>query len=201
MIQTFQTSFLNMQRENKLIIGISGASGAVYGIKLLEILRELKIETHLIISKSAAITINTETDYSPKDVINLADYTYNNSEIGARIASGSFKTDGMIIAPCSMKTLSSIAYGYDESLIARAAGVIIKERRSLSLMVREAPLSSIHLENMLKLSNIGVNICPPVPAFYNKPNSLDDIITHSVIRTLDLHGFETDIIERWDGIK
>lgn len=191
-----------MQNTNisRLIIAISGASGAIYGIKLLQILKSLKIETHLIISKAANITIATETDLTPKDIIALANYNYNHSDITAPISSGSFKTDGMIIAPCSMKTLSSIASGYEDNLISRAAGVIIKEQKKLALMVRETPFSCIHLENMLKLSRCGVAICPPVPAFYNNPTSIDDLVHHSLTRVLDLFNLETYSTKRWSGM-
>ena len=191
---------LKNKRISKLVIGITGASGVVYGIRLLEILRELGVETHLIISKSAHVTISAETKFSVNDIKNMATHFYNPSDIGAKISSGSFKTDGMIIAPCTMKTLSSIAHGFENDLIARAASVIIKEQRKLVLMVRETPLSAINLENMLKLSRIGVAIAPPVPAFYNHPTSLDDIVNHSVTRVLDLFDIETSLIKRWDGI-
>lgn len=184
----------------KLIVGISGATGAIYGITLLEILKTLNIESHLVISSAALMTISTETDLKQKDVLALADYVYNNAEIGSRISSGSFRTDGMIIAPCSMKTLSSIANGYENNLISRAAAVIIKERQQLTLMVRESPLSSINLKNMLTLSKIGVNICPPVPAFYNQPESIQDLVNHSVVRVLDLYNIETSLIKRWSGL-
>lgn len=183
----------------KLIIAITGASGVIYGINLLKILKNLRIESHLIISKSARLTIAAESSLNAASVAELADYTYSPAEIGARIASGSFYTDGMIIAPCSMKTLSAIANGFEENLIIRAANVIIKEQRKLLLMVRESPLSSIHLENMLKLSKIGVAIAPPVPAFYNNPSSIEEIINHSIARALDFFGIDAKIIKRWQG--
>lgn len=188
----------NLDRK-KIIIGLSGASGAIYGIRLLEVLKELDIETHLIISKSAQLTIIKETDYSLEYIKKLSSYNYNNNDIGAKISSGSFRTRGMIIAPCSMNTMSSIANGIEDRLIKRAASVILKEKRKLVLMCRETPLNSIHLENMLKLSNSGVIIAPPVPAFYNKPTTLDDIINHSVARVLDLFNIETKLIKRWEG--
>ena len=184
----------------KIIVGISGASGAIYGIKLLEILKELGVESHLIISKAANLTINAETDYSLKKIKDLANYVYNPSDIGACISSGSFRVDGMIIAPCSIKTLSSIAHGYEDNLISRSASVIMKEQKKLLLMVRETPLHSIHLENMLKLSKIGVIISPPVPAFYNRPTSSDEIILHSLTRALDLFDLDTSLIKRWKGL-
>ena len=185
----------------KIIVGISGSSGAIYGIKLLEMLRELKIESHLIISKAATLTINAETDYSLQDIKNIANYSYNPSDIGACISSGSFKVDGMIIAPCSMKTLSAIAHGYEDNLIARAASVVMKEQRKLVLMARETPLHAIHLENMLKLSRTGAIISPPMPAFYNRPTSIDEIIIHSLTRILDLFDLDTNLIKRWKGLK
>ncbi len=189
-----------MAEIKKIIVAITGASGAIYGIRLLAILRESNIETHLIISKSANLTIATETSFSIGDIKKLANYAYHPSDIGAKISSGSFKVNGMIIAPCSMKTLSVIASGMENDLITRSAGVIIKEQKKLALMVRETPLSAIHLENMLKLARIGVAICPPVPAFYNNPATLDDIINHSVARTLDLFDIQTNLINRWQGI-
>jgi 4-hydroxy-3-polyprenylbenzoate decarboxylase len=193
-----------MQKEEKsykIIVGISGSSGAIYGIELLKILKKLRVESHLVISKSANLTISTETDFTVEEVRGYADYSYTPADIGARISSGSFRTDGMIIAPCSMKTLSAIANGYEENLIARAASVMMKEQRKLVLMVRETPFHVIHLENMLKLSRANVAICPPVPAFYNKPSTIDDLIIHSLTRVLDLFGFDTLAIQRWDGIK
>jgi len=184
----------------KIIVGISGSSGTIYGIKLLGILRELNIESHLIISKAANLTIATETDYSLQDIKNMADYSYNPSDIGACISSGSFRVNGMIVAPCSMKTLSAIANGYEDNLIARAAGVVMKEQKKLVLMTRETPLHAIHLENMLKLSHAGVVISPPVPAFYNKPTSIDELIIHSLARVLDLFDIDTSLIKRWNGL-
>lgn len=189
-----------MTEVKKIIISITGASGAIYGIRLLEILKKLDIETHLIISKSATLSITAETSFSINQIKNLADYVYNPSDVAARISSGSFKVMGMIIAPCTMKTLSAIASGFENNLTTRSASVMIKEQKKLVLMVRETPLTSIHLENMLKLSRIGVAICPPVPAFYNKPTSLDEIINHSITRVLDLFDIETNLIKRWQGL-
>lgn len=184
----------------KLVVAISGASGSFYGIRLLEVLKELKIESHLIISSSGQMTIKVESDYKLSYVKSLADRYYNYADIGADISSGSFRTDGMIIAPCSMKSLAAIANGYEDNLISRAAGVILKERKPLTLMVRETPLSAIYLENMLKLARVGVNIAPPVPSFYNRPEKIEDIVNHSVARVLDLHGVNTKLIQRWSGI-
>lgn len=191
---------MNSKHNKKLIIAITGASGAIYGVRMLQMLKELEVETHLIISKSAFLTVKTETDYKLKDVISIADYNYSQEEVGAKISSGSFEIDGMIIVPCSMKTLSAIACGYEENLIIRAAGVIMKERKPLALMVRETPLTAVHLENMHKLAQNGVSICPAVPAFYNRPKSIEDLIIHSNSRILDLFSIDTRQINRWQGV-
>jgi len=190
------------QKKNikKMIIGISGASGAIYGIRLLEILKKLQIETHLVISKSAHLSITSETDYTLKSVKKIANFVYNPANIGARIASGSFRVDGMVILPCSMKSLSAIANGYEENLLIRSACVIMKEYKKLILMTRETPLHIIHLENMLKLAKCGVIISPAVPAFYNKPCNIEDLIIHSLARILDLFNIDVSFIKRWDGI-
>ena len=184
----------------KIIVGISGSSGAIYGIRLLEMLKKNSIESHLIISKSSNLTIATETDFSGNEIKELANHSYNPNDIGARISSGSFRTDGMIVAPCSMKTLSAIANGYEDNLLVRAASVVMKEQKKLVLMVRETPLHAIHLENMLKLSRAGVAIFPPVPAFYTNPKTIDEIVSHSVARVLDLFDINSGEIERWNGI-
>lgn len=191
-----------MPKTNKkrLIVAITGASGAIYGIRLLEFLKQLNIESHLIISQAAHLTIPHETTYSVAQVENMADYNYNILEIGAKISSGSFLISGMLIAPCSMKTLATIAASMEDNLISRAAGVILKERRKLVLMVRETPFHSGHLENMLKISNYGGIIAPPIPSFYNGPKNLDDIINHSVARALDLFDIHPQIVKRWDGM-
>ena len=184
----------------KIIIGISGASGSIFGIRLLELLRESKdIETHLVVSKWGQQTLEYETNFSIAEVKELADFCYSQSEMGAAISSGSFLTDGMIIAPCSMRTVAAIANGISENLIHRAADVIIKERRKLVLLPREAPFSQIHLENLLKLSKLGVVILPPDPAFYNKPKSIDDIINHVVLRSCDQFNIKLDVGSRWNG--
>ena len=190
--------------KKRLIIGISGASGIIYGIRLLELLRtipdELRPETHLIISESGAITLAYETRFKIAAVQKLADVTHANKDIGASLASGSFKTMGMIIAPCSVKTLAEIATGVTDTLISRAADVILKERRRLVCMVRETPLHAGHLKNMLSLTEMGAIIAPPVPAFYAKPQSLDDMINHTIGRVLDLFEIETNFVVRWkDG--
>lgn len=192
---------MTSDNKKKLLVAISGASGAIYGIRLLEILRQLNIESHLIISKSAHLTILHETDYSIQQVQDLADYCYKISDIGCRIACGSFRTFGMIIAPCSMRTLASVAGSIENNLISRAAGVILKEQRKLVLMIRETPLHRGHLENMLKVTSYGGIIAPPVPAFYNLPKTLDDIINHSILRVLDIFDIDNSLIKRWDGLK
>jgi 4-hydroxy-3-polyprenylbenzoate decarboxylase len=189
-----------MNEKRKLLVAISGASGAIYGIRLLEILRQQNIESHLIISKAAYLTIRHETSYSLEQVKNMADYYYNVSDISAKVSSGSFSLLGMIIAPCSMRTLAAIATSMEDNLISRAASVTLKERRKLVLMVRETPLHTGHIENMLKISNYGGIIAPPVPAFYDTPKNLDDIINHSVSRVLDIFNINTGLINRWNGI-
>jgi len=184
--------------KKRIIIAITGASGAIYGIRLLEAMRRDKnIETHLIISKAAHITLAEETGYSIKDVEKLADFTHKITDMAASISSGSFKTDGMIVAPCSMKSLAEIATGLSLTLISRAADVILKEKRKLVLMVRETPFSSIHLNHMKNLSDMGAFIAPPLPAFYNKPKTLDDIINHSVGRVLDIFEIDNKLARRW----
>lgn len=186
----------------KIIIGISGASGAIYGIRLLETLKKIdNIETHLIITKTAHITISYETDYTPKSLEKLANFTYNPDNLCAKVASGSFKTSEMIIAPSSIKTMSEIASGITSNLLTRSADVILKEKRKLILMVRETPFHLGHLRTMVKLSEIGAVISPPVPAFYSRPKTIDDIINHSIGRILDLLDIETNLVTRWNGIK
>ncbi len=181
----------------RIVVGISGASGAIYGIELLKALKEAKIETHLVVSKTAQITIAQETSYSLPQVHGFADYVHPVADFAASISSGSFQTMGMIIAPCSVRSLAEIATGTTTSLLTRAADVVLKERRKLVLMVRETPLHSIHLRNMLALSDMGAIIAPPLPAFYSKPISLHDMVMHTVGRTLDLFDIEHDLIKRW----
>ena len=180
-----------------LIIGISGSTGVIYGIRMLEVLKELDIKTHLIMSEWGMKCIPMETDYSIEQVKSLATTVYDEKNMAASVSSGTHKVDGMIVAPCSMKTLSSIANGYDETLVARAAGVTIKESRKLVLMARETPLSAIHLENMLKLARLGVVILPPVTEFYTKPKSISDIIDHGVGKCLDQFDIEHNLYTRW----
>jgi 4-hydroxy-3-polyprenylbenzoate decarboxylase len=183
----------------RLIVGITGASGSIYGIRVLEMLQASGVETHLIISQWAARTLAHETSYTLQQVQDLASERYPIGDVSAAIASGSFLTMGMVIVPCSMRTLGAIAHGVGENLIHRAADVVLKERRRLVLAVREAPLSEIHLENMLKLARMGVSICPPTPAFYNHPTSLDDVVTYSAARLLDQVGVHLQDHERWLG--
>jgi 4-hydroxy-3-polyprenylbenzoate decarboxylase len=183
----------------RLIVGITGATGSVYGVRVLERLREAGVESHLVLTKWGARTLLHETPYSKEHVESLATQSYNPADMGAAISSGSFKTDGMIVAPCSAKTLGAIANGYGDNLVHRAADVTLKERRRLVLALREAPLSDIHLENMLKLSRMGAIVMPPVPAFYTLPQSVDDIVNHTVARLLDLFGVEVKGAARWTG--
>jgi 4-hydroxy-3-polyprenylbenzoate decarboxylase len=181
----------------KLIIGITGSTGVIYGIRMLEVLKKLGVETHLIMSEWAEKCISMETEYTPDYVTSLATNTSDEKNMASSVSSGTHRVDGMIIVPCSMKTLSAIANGYDNTLVARAAGVTIKESRKLILMVRETPLSAIHLENMLKLSRIGVVILPPVTEFYTKPKTIDDIVNHGVGKCLDQFDLEHNLYHRW----
>ncbi|MGB7100730.1 MAG: UbiX family flavin prenyltransferase [Xanthobacteraceae bacterium] len=186
-----------MRRDPPIIVGISGASGAIYGVRLLETLHDKKIAAHLIVSKSAALTLKEETDVSMEHVRRLAQATYQNSDIGAAISSGSFRTRGMVIAPCSIRTLSDIAYGTTDSLLSRAADVTLKERRRLVLVVREAPLHAGHLRSMLAATENGAVIVPPVPAFYHRPKTIDDIVNQTVGRCLDLFDIDVGLVKRW----
>lgn len=181
----------------KLVIGISGGSGAIYGVSLLKILQQLNIETHLVVSEMGEYVLHHECGINLEEVKKMATYHYGNKDFHAPISSGSFKTDGMIIVPSSMKTVSCIANGFSENLLCRAADVIIKEKRKLIIVPRETPLSNIHLENMLKLSKMGVTIMPPSPGFYNHPESITDIVRNIVGRILDQVGIEQDIYKRW----
>ena len=183
----------------RLIVGITGASGTIYGIRLLEMLRGTGVETHLVVSQWGARTLSHETSYTLAQVQELASERYAIGDVGAAIASGSFLTQGMVVVPCSARTLGAIANGVGDNLIHRAADVVLKERRKLVLAVREAPLSEVHLENMLKLARMGVSICPPTPAFYNQPESIDQIVTHSVSRILDQVGIHLESADRWTG--
>jgi 4-hydroxy-3-polyprenylbenzoate decarboxylase len=183
----------------RIIVGISGASGAIYGIESLRALKSLGVETHLVVSQSAKLTLSQESTLSFSELTALADHHYANADIGACIASGSYQTMGMLIAPCSIKTLSEIASGVTSSLLSRAADVVLKERRKLVLMVRETPLHAGHLESMLKVTHMGAIVNPPVPAFYTQPATIDDIVQQSVGRVLDLFNLENGLVRRWAG--
>ena len=183
----------------RLIVGITGATGSIFAIRMLEALRKTDVESHLVISRWGARTMMHETDRTLDEVRSLATVAYKEGDQGARISSGSFVTLGMVIVPCSMKTLADIAHGHSSDLVNRAADVVLKERRRLVLAVREAPFTDIHLENMLKLSRMGVIISPPVPAFYTHPKSINDIVDHTVARLLDLFGIEVGSAKRWTG--
>ncbi len=181
----------------RLIVGITGSTGVIYGIRLLEVLKKLNVETHLIMTEWAIKCIGMETDHDADYVKSLAHSFSDERNMAASVSSGTHKVDGMIIAPCSMKTLSSIANGYDETLVARAAAVTIKEGRKLILMVRETPLSAINIENMLKLARLGIVILPPVTEFYTKPKTIDDIVNHGIGKCLDQFDIEHDLYPRW----
>ena len=194
------STFSSSSNPRRLIIGISGASGIVYGVRILQVLQHSDIETHLVMSDSARMTLATELDMSVKEVEALASEVHNAKNIGATISSGSFKTMGMVVAPCSIKSLSEIAYGMTSSLLSRAADVVLKERRRLVLLIRETPLHSGHLRTMLQASENGAILMPPVPALYARPQSIDDMVNHTVGRCLDLFDIETDLVKRWSGM-
>ncbi|MFY4774816.1 UbiX family flavin prenyltransferase [Metabacillus sp. RGM 3146] len=185
----------------KIVVGISGASGAIYGIRTLEALKQLTIESHLVLSKTAAQTIEYETEYKADEVLEMASVVYDNDNMGAAISSGSFKVDGMIIAPCSIKTLSGIANSYNNELLTRAADVSLKERRKLVLLVRETPLHLGHLNLMTSVTQMGGVILPPVPSFYHLPKTTDDIVNQTVQKALDQFGIEANLFMRWNGIE
>ncbi|HET8646117.1 MAG TPA: UbiX family flavin prenyltransferase [Vicinamibacteria bacterium] len=186
---------------SRLVVGITGATGTIYGVRLLQALKGTEVETHLVLSRWGARTLLHETPYSLEQVRGLATHAYAENDQGAAPSSGSMLTAGMVIAPCSMRTLSAIAQGSAETLILRAADVTLKERRRLVLLVRETPFSDIHLENMLKLSRMGAVIAPPVPAFYDRPRGIDDLVNHTVQRVLDLFGIHLDVPARWRGFE
>ena len=188
-----------MTPPRRLVVGISGASAVVYGVRMLELLRDSDIETHLVMSRSAEMTLAYETDFKPKEVRALASVNHPIADIGASISSGSFATMGMVIVPCSIRTMSEIAMGVTSTLLTRAADVALKERRRVVLALRETPLHGGHLRNLVTLSDIGAVVAPIVPAFYNRPKTIDDIINHTVGRLLDLFGIETEIVRRWKG--
>ncbi|WP_281272992.1 UbiX family flavin prenyltransferase [Salinisphaera orenii] len=180
-----------------MVVGITGASGIVLAIRLLETLRRLDIESHLVMSRAAKMTLRYETDRKAADIHALADVVHAIRDIGAPISSGSFRTLGMIVVPCSMKTLAEVATGVTGTLLSRAADVTLKERRRLVLIPRETPLHAMHLRNMLTVTEMGGVIAPPVPAFYNRPESLDDVVDHLVARALDLFGLDAQLMQRW----
>src|SRR2546423_15477024 len=184
----------------RLIVAITGATGTIFGVRLLQMLQGSGVETHLVVSRWAARTLAHETPYTLEELRQMATHYYQLGDQGAAISSGSFVTLGMVVVPCSMRSLAAIANGMADNLIHRAADVILKERRKLVLVVRESPLHDIHLENMLKLSRMGVVILPPVPAFYNHPQNLDDMINHIAMRTLDQFDIHLDVMNRWDGV-
>ncbi|MBC7502922.1 MAG: UbiX family flavin prenyltransferase [Herminiimonas sp.] len=186
----------------RLIIAITGATGAVYGVRLLQVLGEIDgIQTHLMVSDAGVLNLHQEMDMNRKDVEALADVVHNVRDVGASIASGSFQSDGMIIAPCSMKSLASVAHGMADNLITRAADVVLKERRRLVLMVRETPFNLAHLRNMTAVTEMGGIIFPPLPGFYHRPKSIDEMVDHTVGRVLDLFAVPHDLTPRWNGLK
>ena len=182
---------------SRLIVGISGASGVIYGVRLLQALKTLPVETHLVMTRTAEVTLAHETKLKVADVRRLADVAYPISDLAAAISSGSFQTMGMIVAPCSMRSLGEIAHGISSNLLTRAADVVLKERRRLVLVARETPLHTIHLRNLLTVSEVGAIVAPPMPAFYNKPKTLDDVVDHTVGRLLDLFDLDTGKVKRW----
>ncbi|WP_188698704.1 non-oxidative hydroxyarylic acid decarboxylases subunit B [Pullulanibacillus camelliae] len=185
----------------KIIVGITGATGAIIGIRILQLLKEANVETHLVLSPWATATIKLETPYTAKEVELLADYSYSYKDQAGKISSGSFQVDGMIVAPCSMKSLAAIRIGLADNLLTRAADVVLKERKKLMLLTRETPLNNIHLENMLELSRMGAVIFPPMLTFYNQPETIDDIVNHIAYRALDQFGIHLPEAKRWEGIK
>jgi 4-hydroxy-3-polyprenylbenzoate decarboxylase len=189
-------------QRRRLVVAITGATGAVYGVRLLQHLSSISgIETHLVVSDAAVLTLHQETGLQRRDVEAMAHVVHKNRDIGAAIASGSFQSDGMVIAPCSMKTLASVAHGLSDNLIARAADVVLKERRRLVLMVRETPLNLAHLRNMTLVTEMGGIVFPPLPSFYHKPASIEEMVDHTVGRVIDLFGIEHALAPRWTGMK
>ncbi len=185
----------------RLVIGMSGATGIIYGVRLLEVLKPMPdVETHLIMSRTAKMNAVIETDWSVKDIEALADEVHSDKDLAANISSGSFTTDGMIVVPCSMKSLSGIANSYADTLLVRAADVVLKERRRLVIVPRETPLHVGHCKLLYDTAQLGAIIVPPMPAFYNRPQTIDDIVNHTVGRLLDLFGFDAGIVKRWSGI-
>jgi 4-hydroxy-3-polyprenylbenzoate decarboxylase len=190
---------VRMSEDSRLIVAITGATGSIYGIRLLQMLQETGIESHLVLSRWGARTVEHETGYCSEEIQAMATCFHGAQDMGAAISSGSFLTRGMVVCPCSVRSLGAIAHGHADTLIHRAADVILKERRKLVLVVREAPLNDIHLENMLKLSRMGVVIFPPVPAFYHQPQSIGELVDHTVMRVLDQFGLHLETAPRWEG--
>ncbi len=188
------------EARRRIVVGISGASGAVYGVRLLHLLRRAGVESHLVVSRSAQVTLAQELDMGLDDLRPLADAFYPNADIGAAISSGSFRVDGMVIAPCSIKTLSEVATGCTGSLLSRAADVMLKERRRLVMMVRETPLHAGHIRSLAAVTDAGAIVYPPVPAFYARPAGIEEMVDHTLGRVLDLFGIETGAVKRWEGI-
>jgi 4-hydroxy-3-polyprenylbenzoate decarboxylase len=189
-----------IKKVRRIIIGITGATGVIYGIRLLEALKKTKVETHLILSDAGKKNILIETDFKIKDVEGLASRVHDIEDLASSISSGSFRTEGMVIVPCTVKTLSGVAHSYNDNLIVRAADVVLKERRKLILVVRETPLHKGHLELMCKVADLGGIILPPIPAFYHSPRTIDDLLDHTVGKILDLLGIDNSLFERWKGI-
>lgn len=185
----------------RIVVGISGASGVTYGVRLLRLLQESEYETHLVISKSGKLNIEIETNYQPDHVAAMADYVYDDRNVAASLASGSFLTEGMVVVPCTIKTLSGIANSYNENLLVRTADVTLKEKRKLVLVVRETPLHKGHLRLMTLAADMGAHILPPVPSFYHQPKTIDDIIDQTVGKIFDYLGIEHNLFKRWDGVK
>ncbi len=186
-----------MSERPRLVVGITGATGVVYGVRLLEVLRRLGVETHLVMTRPAALTIGYELDRTPAEVKALADRVHPVHDVGSPLASGSFRCLGMVVAPCSMRTLAAVAHGFADNLLTRAADVMLKERRRLVLLVRETPLSLVHIENMAAATRAGAVIMPPLPAFYARPRTLEEMVDHTVGRVLDLFGLANDLAPRW----
>jgi flavin prenyltransferase len=198
-MRTSRDQIDNDMAGGRVIVGITGASGSIYGVRLLEMLQQTNIESHLVLSKWGARTLIHETSYTVEQVQQMATHAYASQDQGAPISSGSFVTSGMVVCPCSVRTLAAIAHGYGDNLIHRAADVVLKERRKLVLVVRETPLSEVHLENMLKLSRMDVVIFPPAPAFYQHPQTIDEIVDQTAMRVLDQFGLHLPFPKRWDG--
>ena len=187
--------------KRRIVVGLSGSSGAVYGVRLVEVLSKVaEVETHLVVSAGARATITYETDRSPDEVIDMADVVYDDRDLGAAVASGTFLTDGMVIAPCSIKTLSAVANSFNDNLITRAADVTLKESRRLVMVVRETPLHRGHLALMMQAAEAGAVILPPVPGFYTRPRTIADLVDHTITKILDQFHIEAGLIERWSGL-